>query len=218
MNRELDTMRLMLAKAVEWGYLLESPVRRVNRLRIDNRRTHILSSDEQRALLAASPRKLRALAMLALITGARVGELLALRWEDCADGFVTFWQTKNGRMRRIENTPSIRAVLAELPHVGAWVFTNAQTQTRYTVNGTRHVFDRAVARAGLENDVTLHTLRHTALSRMIAAGFDDYTVMEISGHSSTRMLARYTHPTAARKHGARVVRGRPAWAGNGQYD
>ena len=82
------------------------------------------------------------------------------------------------------------------------MFTNAQTQTRYTVNGTRHVFDRAVARAGLGKDVTLHTLRHTALSRMIAAGFDDYTVMEISGHSSTRMLARYTHPTAARKHGA----------------
>ena len=33
--------------------------------------------------------------------------------------------------------------------------------------------------------------RHTALSRMIASGFDDYTVMAISGHSSTRMLARY---------------------------
>ena len=34
---------------------------------------------------------------------------------------------------------------------------------------------------------------------MIAAGFDDYTVMEISGHSTTRMLARYTHPTERRK-------------------
>ena len=28
---------------------------------------------------------------------------------------------------------------------------------------------------------------------------DDYTVMALSGHSSTRMLARYTHPTDARK-------------------
>ena len=51
-------------------------------------------------------------------------------------------------------------------------------------------------------DVTLHTLRHTALSRMISAGYDDYTVMAISGHSSTRMLARYTHPTEDRKLGA----------------
>jgi hypothetical protein len=34
------------------------------------------------------------------------------------------------------------------------------------------------------------------------AGHDDYTVREISGHSSTRMLARYTHPTEERKVGA----------------
>jgi hypothetical protein len=34
---------------------------------------------------------------------------------------------------------------------------------------------------------------------MVAGGFDDYTVMAISGHSSTRMLERYTHPTEARK-------------------
>ena len=55
-----------------------------------------------------------------------------------------------------------------------------------------HVFKRAVERAGiLTGDVTLHTLRHTVLSRMIAGGLDDYTVMEVSGHSS-RMLARYT--------------------------
>jgi hypothetical protein len=59
-----------------------------------------------------------------------------------------------------------------------------------------------VVRARLGKDVTPHTLRDTALSRMIGAGFDDHTVMEISGHSSTRMLGRYTHPTAARKQGA----------------
>jgi hypothetical protein len=57
------------------------------------------------------------------------------------------------------------------------------------------VFKRTVERAGITTgDVTLHTLRHTAMSRMMAAGFDDYTVMAISGHSSTRMLERYTHP------------------------
>jgi integrase len=69
-----------------------------------------------------------------------------------------------------------------------------------TVNGARCVFRRAAIRAGISTkDVTLHTLRHTALSRTVDQGFDDYTVMELSGHSSTRMLARYTHPTEARK-------------------
>ena len=71
------------------------------------------------------------------------------------------------------------------------------------MNGVAHTFRRAVERAGISTgDVTVHTLRHTALSRMIAGGYDDHTVMSISGHSSTRMLARYTHPTEERKIGA----------------
>jgi len=37
------------------------------------------------------------------------------------------------------------------------------------------------------------------MAGQIEQGFDDHTVMEISGHGSTRMLARYTHPTEARK-------------------
>jgi len=80
------------------------------------------------------------------------------------------------------------------------VFTNPRTGDHYTVNGALHVFRRAVHRAGIRTgDVTLHTLRHTAISRMVAEGFDDYTVMAVSVHSSTRMLARYTHPTEERK-------------------
>ena len=76
----------------------------------------------------------------------------------------------------------------------------------YTVNGVAHTFRRAVERAGIgTGDVTIHTLRHTALSRMIAKGYDDHTVMSISGHSSTRRLARYTHPTEERKIGALKV-------------
>ena len=49
------------------------------------------------------------------------------------------------------------------------VFTNSTTEQPY--QSVRQVFDGAVVRAGITTgDVTLHTLRHTALSRMIAAG------------------------------------------------
>ena len=34
---------------------------------------------------------------------------------------------------------------------------------------------------------------------MVASGYDTFTVMAISGHRSTRMLERYTHPTQARR-------------------
>ena len=78
------------------------------------------------------------------------------------------------------------------------MFTNSRTGKSYTTISKG--LTRALARAGITTgDVTPHTLRHTALSRMIDQGCDDYTVMAISGHSSTRMLARYTHPTEQRK-------------------
>jgi len=199
-NRELDTLKSILSKAVEWKYLVDSPARGVKRFRVQNRRTRVLSADEQRRLLDACERmpKLEALLKLALITGARIGELLALRWEDCQDGYLTFWDTKNGKVRRIPITGTIGALLAARPRIHAWVFTNTKTERPYTT--IRKVFERALDRAKITTgDVTVHTLRHTALSRMIEHGLDDYTVMSISGHSSTRMLERYTHPTLERR-------------------
>ena len=123
---------------------------------------------------------------------------------------MTFWETKNGKARRIPISPAIAAVLAAQPGIYPSVFANSRTGRPLTPNGMAHAFDRAILQAGITSgDVTLHTLRHTALSRMIASGYDDYTVMSISGHSSTRMLERYTHPTEERKIGALD----PPWLG-----
>jgi hypothetical protein len=36
-NREMDTLRSVFSRAVEWGQLLEHPMRRVKRLEVDNR-------------------------------------------------------------------------------------------------------------------------------------------------------------------------------------
>jgi len=33
----------------------------------------------------------------ALITGARIGELVNLRWDDVTDQELAFWNTKNGK-------------------------------------------------------------------------------------------------------------------------
>jgi integrase len=118
-NRELDTLRSILSKAVEWGKLLEHPMLGVKRLKVDNRRTRILTEDQQRALLAACPRKLRAIVTLALVSRARVGELFELQWEQCQDGYITFLETKNGRSRRIPISPAVAGVLPAQPKVYA---------------------------------------------------------------------------------------------------
>ena len=197
-NRELDTLKSILSKAVEWGKLIDSPARLVKRLPVENRRTRILTLDEQRRLLKACHPKLRGIVTFALITTARIGEILTLRWDQCDDGFVTFLRTKNAKLRRIPISGVLAEVLAEQPRLTPWVFSNPRTRKPYTTVAAS--FRRALERAKITTgDVTPHTLRHTAISRMIDAGIDDYTVMAISGHSSARMLVRYTHPTETRK-------------------
>jgi hypothetical protein len=61
-NRELDTLKSIFSKAVEWGKLFESPARNVKRLKVENRRTRILTDAEQTAILEACRRKMRAIA------------------------------------------------------------------------------------------------------------------------------------------------------------
>ena len=129
-NRELDTLKSILGKAVEWKKLVESPARDVKRFKVDNKRTRILTPDEQRRVLEAAPRKLRTLIALALIIGARAGELLGLRWQDVSETDLTFLQTKNGKVRRdspvgrgarrpgVPTAPA-RVRLDEQPHGGA---------------------------------------------------------------------------------------------------
>jgi predicted DNA-binding transcriptional regulator AlpA len=51
---------------------------------------------------------------------ARIGELLMLAWEDCQDGYLTFWNTKNGKVRRIPITDAIAALLSSRPRIHPW--------------------------------------------------------------------------------------------------
>ena len=162
---------------------------------------------------------MQALVQLALVTGARVGELLALRWDACDEGSLTFLETKNGEMRRVPRTPAIDAILERLPRVHPYVFVNPATGKPYTASGVRYIYRRALVRAGITGEQTSpHVMRHTALSRMIGAGHSDHTVKAISGHKSTPMLERYVHPTqelkvAALESGTFVVTIRSQSAG-----
>lgn len=205
-NRELSTLKHIFTKAIEWRFLRTSPAAGTAILHVDNRRTRILTQDECQRLLRACKGRFQALVALALITGARRGELLNLRWSEVGETELTFLDTKTGKQRRLPMSVAMAGIFATLPRIYDYVFANPRRTGK--MKGQPYVsirknFERALARAGITTgDVSFHTLRHTALSRMIAQGFDDHTVKEISGHATTRMLERYTHPTQASKAAA----------------
>src|SRR4029077_17123105 len=81
---------------VEWGYIEANPVRMTRLPR--RRRTYtkaVLTPVQVRLLVATLPEPSRSLVFLLMLTGLRIGELLALRWRnvDLMSGLVRVEET-----------------------------------------------------------------------------------------------------------------------------
>ncbi|MBI4229195.1 MAG: site-specific integrase [Planctomycetes bacterium] len=192
-NRQMNILRCLFRKAVEWNYLIESPARRVKRLREENTKFRYLTPEEAERLVRSCGRHLRPVVLTALHSGLRLGEDLALQWGDIDfdRGILTVRNGKNGRMRHVPLnrtlTEALRGVrrLVGCPHV----FCRADGIPYASV---KVGFIAARKRAGLD-DVRFHDLRHTFASWLVIKGEPLTVVKELLGHASFEMTLRYAH-------------------------
>ena len=184
-----------LAEVWEWRTPGSNPVRKVERAR-EEARDRVLSGEEMAALAAAlseegeqHPAAVAAIRVAAL-TGLRIGEVLAIRWEHVAfeTGRLTLPETKSGRRTHDLPTPAVE-VLAALPRINDWCFTTGR-DAAITYKTTRAVFARAAKAAGLE-DVRLHDLRRTVMTNAARAGVGTHVLRDLLGHKTTAMADRY---------------------------
>src|SRR5947209_9733437 len=183
----------------EWGWLEENPMRKVRRPQEPRRRVRFLSEEERTALLTAcresKNRLLYPLVVLALATGARLGELLSLRWADIdfARGVARLARTKNGEPRTLPLAGHALAVLASHAAVRRMysnlVFPSEHGRTPATL---RKPWERALAEAEIEN-FRFHDLRHTAASYLTMTGATPTDIVAFLGHKTLAMVKRYAH-------------------------
>ena len=196
-NRDLALLRKMMALAVEWGYLDESKRPKFKFYpEKDNLKERILTLDEERRLLEASPRRLRSMLIMALNTGMRRGEILGLRWNqvDLSSRRIRVERTKSGRIRFIDMNDVLVKELVKLQEGrgrSEFVFGNPATGRPFVDAGS--AYGTACRKAGITN-LRFHDLRHTFATRLIEHGTDLITVKELLGHSSVEITQRYTHP------------------------
>lgn len=180
----------------EWRAQQTNPVRGIERAR-EEPRDRVLSPTELPALADALdtlderyPAPVAAIRVAAL-TGLRIGEVLAMRWEhvDFETGRLTMPETKTGR--RMHDLPTAAlAVLTAVPRISTvWCFSSGGT-VPVTYKHVRRVFGRAAMAAELA-DVRLHDLRRTVMTRAAAAGVGTHILRDLLGHKTTAMADRY---------------------------
>lgn len=194
-RRELALLRHVFEVALkEWGLCLSNPVKMVRLPPPAKARDRRLQASEWPSFWASAD-KCKAkwwkpFLTLAVETGMRRSELLALQWSevDLSRKVAHLRDTKNGHDRTVPLTPLALGTLEAL---------SAEKGGRANVfaanaNAVHQAWLRQVARAGLY-DFRLHDLRHEAVSRFFELGLTPAEVALISGHRDPRMLARYTH-------------------------
>ncbi|TIN21479.1 MAG: site-specific integrase [Mesorhizobium sp.] len=137
---------------------------------------------------------------LLLETGMRLGEALSIRvgWLRAEYGFIVVPDSKNSEPRHVALSDATFDLLLQLAEgedednrLFRFVEQTAKNLWRYDIRP-------AAGCVGL----TIHDLRHEALSRMVARGVNIKILMRQSGHKTVAVLMRYLNPTPAEQRAA----------------
>ncbi|NIM20708.1 MAG: tyrosine-type recombinase/integrase [Candidatus Latescibacteria bacterium] len=199
-NRELAILKRLFNLAIDWNLVAKNPVKKVAMYRIEEKVMRVLSQEEEQRLIYAAAPHFKPLIIVAINTGMRRGELLDLQWEqlDLQSSTITIKQSKNGKVRHIPINKKAQEALESIPepHEGH-VFLYRGLPTK----AVKTAFAGAVRRAGIQC-CRFHDLRHTFATRLVLAGVDLATVMQLMGHASISTTMKYAHPSPPHKREA----------------
>lgn len=216
-------------KAILWGLVAANPAQNSDPPTVHKREVTALTPSQQRVVLEGSVHwALPDLLEFAAATGARRGEVLALRWADIVGEYATFsrslGQTKAGlfykptkgeRTRSVRLPQSAMAVLARRREQQAELRAKFGPDYRTDLD---LIFCQPDGSEWRPNTISaevsalfkrlkipkpkgaaLHMLRHTHVSHLLADGMDIATVSARVGHESPATTAKvYSHMVRGR--------------------
>jgi site-specific recombinase XerD len=159
----------------------------------------ILSEQEVSRLLAAITNlKHKTMMMLTYSAGLRVSEVVKLRPEDLdPDRRLIQIRGAKGKKDRVTLLSDIamKYVEAYLRRYAPaeWLFEGYERGKPYSIRSAQAVFDRAVEKAGIAKDVSIHDLRHSFATHLLEHGTDLRYVQTLLGHESSKTTEIYTH-------------------------
>jgi integrase len=202
-NRCAALLSKMFTLAIKWEWRADNPVKGVER-NVELPRKRYLSAAELKRLtdvLDQHPDKQAVnIILLLLLTGARKGEVLSMRWQD-VDLHAGTWSkpaasTKQGRNHIVPLAPPAIELLTALQRRtnSEWVFpANGPNPSKC---GHRVMIWQswlAIRKAAGITNLRLHDLRHSFASLLASSGASLPLIGELLGHTQPQTTARYAH-------------------------
>ena len=216
-SRVLASMKAFFHYEMSCGKIHKDPAELLKAPRVEKKMPTILSVEEVSCLLAQPngdvPKEIRDKAMLELLyaTGIRVSELIHLKVEDinlnvgfitCRDGVKerTVPFGKVARQALLDYMEKARKVLLKGSE-SEWLFTNCSGKPM-SRQGFWKIIKYYGEKAGIQADITPHTLRHSFAAHLLKNGADVHAVQAMLGHSdmaTTQAYMAYSQTGAMRE-------------------
>lgn len=208
-SRSLASLKNFYSYLVSSGFLEMSPVSSdIHIARGEKKLPQILTGKEVELLLAQpvclDPKGFRDKAMLEVMyaTGIRVTELIDLNLEDVNLDLGIIKCSSAKKSRVIPLYPgALRALSAYLQDVRDLIVSDPSEKALFVnISGVRmsrqgfwKILKYYQGKAGIEKDITPHTLRHSFAVHLLENGADLGSLQELMGHSDISSTQVYTH-------------------------
>lgn len=191
----LRQIRPMFTYAVDCGYLQEHPMRLMKNLYVKTRNLAFVEQAEFSKLWAALKSQWhRDFVALAILTGLRRKELIALTWQDVdlKNRALIVRHGKGAKARTVVLSGQAVRVLKHMPHTSNFLFVTEKGRPP-ELHYVSRMFNRARARAKMDPHIHLHSLRHSFATWALENGGSIQGVQQMMGHSSIGTTMDYTH-------------------------
>lgn len=163
----------------------------------------VLSHDEVRRFLEAlDTLKHRAILMTCYGAGLRISEALSLKIGDLDSErmMIRVRQAKGKKDRYVALPKTLLAVLREYwkaAKPSEYLFPGRDGVKPLTRQSVVYACHRALKAAGINKNVSPHTMRHSFATHLLEEGADVRTIQVLLGHRSVTTTALYTHVSQA---------------------
>lgn len=201
------TMRQIWDYGVAWGYAEErrSPFEKLKLPRNRKKEQPYFTEEQSKKLIALADEPLKTIIWFASETGARIGEICGLRWDDVDAKNKTVcirrsaWRGKIGSpktsagVRLVDISSALAEHLAAMPKLSVFVFPNPHGAPHNCSNLTTRQLKPLLKKIGIDEEIGFHGFRHGAASIMANLSINEAVRQTRMGHSSFQITRGYTH-------------------------